>query len=112
MFAIVDAAMSTSPSAPRCSRSGDSGDLVSVNGPGAADSLICTLPDRAGSGWLAELVGMMRGLGIDRQPAAPGKFLDVGGAAGPVRFHGATVGKRFPDSWRNVPDEDAGAQEG
>src|SRR6266576_6588568 len=95
MLAIVEAEMSISRNAPRCSRSGDSGDLVSVNGTGAADSLIYTLPDRAGSGWFAELVGIMRGLGVDRQPAAP-----------------AVTGKRFPDSWRNVPDEDADAQEG
>jgi hypothetical protein len=32
MFAIVEADMSTSPSAPRCRRSGDSGALVSENG--------------------------------------------------------------------------------
>jgi len=46
MFAIVDAEMSISLRAPLCSRSGDSGALVSVNGTRAA-SLICTLPRRA-----------------------------------------------------------------
>src|SRR5580704_8195038 len=42
MFAIVEADMSTSPSAPRCSRSADSGALVSENGTDAA-SLISRL---------------------------------------------------------------------
>ena len=36
MLAIVEAEMSTNPSAPRCSRSADSGALVSVNGTEAA----------------------------------------------------------------------------
>src|SRR6202041_1178503 len=36
MFAIVEAEMSTKLSAPRCSRSGDSGALVSENGTDAA----------------------------------------------------------------------------
>ena len=36
MLAIVEAEMSTSPSAPRCSRSGASGALVSENGMRAA----------------------------------------------------------------------------
>src|SRR5271166_5108878 len=36
MFAIVEADMSTRLSAPRCSRSGDSGALVSENGTDAA----------------------------------------------------------------------------
>src|SRR5215472_18638240 len=41
MLAIVDAEMSISPSAPRCSRSGASGALVSENGTEAA-SLMST----------------------------------------------------------------------
>jgi hypothetical protein len=41
MFAIVDAEMSISRSAPRCSRSGASGALVSENGTEAA-SLMST----------------------------------------------------------------------
>src|ERR1022692_3364544 len=36
IFAIVDAEISISPSAPRCSRSGDCGALVSENGTAAA----------------------------------------------------------------------------
>src|ERR1700722_17312083 len=43
MFAIVEAEMSTRLSAPRCSRSGDSGALVSENGTDAA-SLMVSLP--------------------------------------------------------------------
>src|SRR6516225_2506168 len=43
MFAIVDAEMSTSPSAPRCRRSAASGAFVSVNGTCAA-SLMSSLP--------------------------------------------------------------------
>src|SRR5215469_2600009 len=45
MFAIVDAEMSTSPRAPRCSRSADSGAFVSVNGTCAA-SLMRSTPSR------------------------------------------------------------------
>src|SRR6185437_13048371 len=41
MFAIVEADMSTSPSAPRCSRSADSGALVSENGTDAASLISC-----------------------------------------------------------------------
>ena len=44
MFAIVEAEMSISRSAPLCSRSGDSGALVSENGTDAA-SLMRTLLD-------------------------------------------------------------------
>src|SRR3984885_5658371 len=51
MFAIVEAEMSTRPRAPRCSRSADSGALVSENGTRAA-SLISwpPRPDRVISG--------------------------------------------------------------
>ena len=41
MLAIVEAEMSTRPRAPRCRRSADSGDFVSVNGTRAA-SLMCS----------------------------------------------------------------------
>ena len=51
MFAIVDAEMSISLSAPRCSRSADSGAFVSVNGTCGA-SLMCTLPFSGQSGWV------------------------------------------------------------
>ena len=51
MLAIVDAEMSTSLSAPRCSRSADSGAFVSVNGTCGA-SLMCTLPFLGQSGWV------------------------------------------------------------
>src|ERR1700733_451902 len=40
MFAIVEAEMSTKPSAPLCSRSGDSGALVSENGTDAASLMM------------------------------------------------------------------------
>src|SRR5438552_813250 len=45
MFAIVDAEMSISRSAPRCSRPGDSGSLDSVNGTCGA-SLMRSSPSR------------------------------------------------------------------
>src|ERR1700748_1820019 len=51
MFAIVEAEMSTSLSAPRRSRSGASGALDSENGPDAA-SLIVSLPESSHSGAL------------------------------------------------------------
>ena len=54
MFAIVEAEMSTSRSAPRCSRSGDSGALVSEYGTDAA-SLMVSLQARAHSGPLVVL---------------------------------------------------------
>ncbi len=60
MFAIVEAEMSTSRSAPRCSRSGDSGDLVSEKGTDAAS-----------------LIGVTPGLFSLRARADPGKRFPV-----------------------------------
>ena len=56
MFAIVDAEMSISFSAPRCRRSGDSGALVSENGTDAASLMF---PPRCGrlDGGTALMVG-------------------------------------------------------
>src|ERR1700691_4774148 len=54
MFAIVEAEMSTRLSAPRCSRSGDSGALVSENGTDAA-SLMVSLPESSHSRYARHL---------------------------------------------------------
>src|SRR5713101_8651720 len=94
MFAIVDAEMSTRLRAPRCSRSGASGVLVSENGVEAV-SLMSTPPIGrrvgGGNGLLTAIVPRRRG---GRQPAfsvreanwipastpasPPGELLDLG----------------------------------
>src|SRR5216683_1940588 len=95
MFAIVDAEMSTRLRAPRCSRSGASGALVSENGVEAV-SLMSTPPvgppgSAGGNGLLTAIVPRRRG---GRQPAfsvreanwipastpasPPGELLDLG----------------------------------
>src|SRR5260370_32786934 len=93
MLAIVDAEMSISPRAPRCSRSADSGAFVSVNGTCAA-SLIRSLPQK-GCPWADVgdlLVRIMRGTAVDSQQRLT-----------------PPPGKRFP-ILRNVPDVGPDAQ--
>src|ERR1700738_788498 len=94
MFAIVEAEMSIRLSAPRCSRSGDSGAFVSVNGTCAASLMCYSLEGLAGAVVGTDLVRrflvrIMRGIVADGQPgilASAFQFL------------------------RNVPDARPGAQ--
>src|SRR6204780_5922595 len=95
MFAIVDAEMSMSPSAPRRRRSGASGDLLSVNGT-EVESLIAHLSQ--GSQWLepfAEIVGRRaekgKGHWGTKYADSPGPQLRQNrGAARPVSDNGVS----------------------
>src|SRR6266702_493386 len=96
MLAIVEAEISTSRSAPRCSRSGDSGALVSENGMGAA-SLMSPPAWAISPGTMASPAGrtsvwVVHGPGRDREPAPLGELLEVGVAAGAA----AEAGRAHP----------------
>src|ERR1700684_1432407 len=82
MLAIVEAEMSTSRGAPRCSRSGDSGDLVSENGMGAASLMsppAWAMPPRTMAGPAGRtLVRVVHGSRRDGEPAPLGELLEVG----------------------------------
>src|SRR5712664_339379 len=96
MLAIVEAEMSTSRSAPRCSLSGASGALVSENGIGAA-SLMSPPAWAMVPGTMAGPAGrtsvrVMHGPRRDREPAPLGELLQVGVAAGPA----AQAGRAHP----------------
>src|SRR5580704_7375642 len=96
MLAIVEAEMSTSRSAPRCSRSGDSGVLVSENGMGAASLMsppAWAMPPgtRSGPGGRT-LVRVVHRSRRDGEPAPLGELFEVGLAAGPA----AQAGRAHP----------------